>query len=191
MRKIKVILMIAQSVDGIIARHRSHLSDWTSPADKMLFRQVTLQAGVIIMGASTYTTIGKPLPGRLNIVYTRNPERFSAAENVVFTRKDPGLLLADLEEQGFEKVFLTGGPMINSLFVRDRLIDEIMLTVSPRTFGRGLSLFAEPVDLDLELLKFQKLDPNTLFFHYRILGDVQVSDPLSGAADFESRNARG
>jgi dihydrofolate reductase len=170
MMKIKVIMMMAQSVDGIIAKHHSHFPDWTCSADKKLFKQMTLQAGVLIMGAQTYKTIGKPLAGRLNIVYTRNPERFSEAENLFFTRKDPKLLLADLAEQGFKQVVLTGGPMINSLFIQDRLVDEILLTVSPKIFGRGLSLFAEPVDLDLELLTSRQLDSHTLFFHYRIVG---------------------
>ncbi len=167
--KIKVILMMAQSVDGIIAKHHSHFSDWTCSNDKKKFKQVTCQAGVLIMGARTYTTIGKPLAGRLNIVYTRHPDRYSPAESLLFTQKEPRLLLADLAVQGFEQVILTGGPTINSLFARNRLIDEIMLTVSPKIFGRGLTLFAEPNDMDLELLDFQKLDPQTLFFHYRVL----------------------
>jgi dihydrofolate reductase len=170
--KTKVVLMMAQSVDGIVAKHHRHFSDWTCSEDKKMFKQVTRKAGVLIMGARTYITIGKPLSGRLNIVYTRHPERYSSAKNLIFTQKSPKLLLADLAVQGFERVILTGGPTINSLFARERLIDEIMLTVSPKIFGRGLSLFAEPIDLDLELLDFKNLDLRTLFFHYRVLNTV-------------------
>jgi dihydrofolate reductase len=166
--KIKVILMMAQSVDGIIAKHPNHFPDWTCREDKRLFKKVTTDAGVLIMGARTYTTIGKPLAGRNNIVYTNHPGRYPGAENVTFTSKKPSDLLSDLALQGYEQVILTGGPTINSLFARERAIDEVLLTVSPKVFGAGLTLFSEPIDLNLDLLEFSKLDAHTLLFHYRV-----------------------
>ena len=93
----KVMLVMALTVDGIIARDPNHFPDWTSREDKRMFKQVTQKAGVLVMGRKTYDTIGKPLPGRKNIVLTRNKQRQSAHQNLTFTDKEPGALLTALE----------------------------------------------------------------------------------------------
>ncbi len=46
---------------------------WHLPADLAFFKRTTM-GKPIIMGRKTFESIGKPLPGRRNIVVTRNPE---------------------------------------------------------------------------------------------------------------------
>lgn len=46
---------------------------WHLPADLVWFKRNTL-AKPIIMGRNTYESIGRPLPGRLNIVISRHPQ---------------------------------------------------------------------------------------------------------------------
>jgi dihydrofolate reductase len=167
----KLILMMAQSVDGIIAKHNRHFPDWTCPADKQLFKRVTTEAGVLIMGSRTYATIGKPLPDRLNVVYTRHPELLPQGHNVRFTMLDPRALLAQLEAEGFERAVLTGGSAINSFFAKSHVIDEIFVTIAPRIFGQGLSMFDAPIEFELALVECSKLDPHTLLLHYRVLAE--------------------
>ena len=77
--------MMAITADGMIARDHSHFPDWTCPADKKMFKELTQKAGVVIFGSRTFETIGKPLGGRLNIVLTRHPERYDPAENLMFS----------------------------------------------------------------------------------------------------------
>ena len=166
---VKVILMMAQSADGIIARHQHHFPNWTCSADKRLFKKVTQRAGAVIMGSKTYAAIGKPLPQRQNIVYTRHPERFEPHEGVLFTALAPKLLLEKLAAEGFEEVALAGGSQINSLFAAQGLIDELLLTISPLVFGQGLTLFAGPLDLKLRLLETRMLDEHTVHLRYRII----------------------
>lgn len=169
----KVILMMAQSVDGIVAKDKDHYTEWTCSSDKRLFKRLTQDAGVLIMGSRTYATIGRPLPGRLNVVVTRHPERLPHGENVLFTPAAPRDILGDLESKGYTKVILAGGPIINSLFARDRLIDEILVTISPRIFGSGLTLFTEAVDINLALIGTDRLDHDTMLLHYRVLLPVE------------------
>ncbi len=45
---------------------------WRLPADLKYFKKTTM-GHPIVMGRKTYESIGKPLPGRTNIVLTRNP----------------------------------------------------------------------------------------------------------------------
>jgi dihydrofolate reductase len=55
----KVTLIMAMTADGKIARHNRHFPNWTGRADKRMFKQLTTQAGVVIMGSGTFATIGK------------------------------------------------------------------------------------------------------------------------------------
>lgn len=52
---------------------RDNQLPWKLPADLAYFKQVTM-GHPIVMGRRTFESIGRPLPGRLNIVVSRNPE---------------------------------------------------------------------------------------------------------------------
>jgi len=165
----KVILLMALTLDGKIGRANDHLVDWTSPADKQLFRSQTKKSGVLIMGNKTYQTIGRPLPGRLNVVMTGNPENYKNQEDLIFTKKTPSEILLELSQKNYQEVVLGGGAVINTLWAKEGLIDEIMLTINPVIFGTGLNLFSEELDFKLELKDFKKIDEETLLVHYKVL----------------------
>lgn len=147
----EVILLMASTVDGKIARHSGQLVDWTGKADKKYFVELTKKSGAMIMGSKTYDTIGKPLPERLNVVMTRDKSRQSDQDNLIFTDLPPAKILEDLERKGYTSAALIGGAMVNTLFARDNLITQVHLTIVPRLFGSGLSIFAPPLDLDIGL----------------------------------------
>ena len=52
---------------------RDNAIPWNIPADMRRFRELTL-GHAVIMGRKTFESIGKPLPGRKNIVVTRQPD---------------------------------------------------------------------------------------------------------------------
>lgn len=159
---------MAMTADGMIARHNAHFPDWTCPSDKRMFKQISQQAGVVVMGRRTFDTIGKPLPGRLNVVMTRHPERFEPLEELIFSNEPPEKLLAGLAAKGYTKVALTGGARINSLFIKAGCIDEFIITIAPKMFGQGITLFSESVDLDLKLLNVNRLEKETLVLKYAV-----------------------
>ena len=162
----KITMMMAITADGMIARNQAHFPDWTCPADKKMFKDRTQEAGVVIFGSRTFETIGKPLQGRLNIVLTRHPERYQSAENLLFSSDPPEILLKDLVHRGFEEAVLAGGSIINTLFVKARLINEVVLTVAPQIFGKGVSLFSEPCNVNLQLLGVQNLNSHFVVLRY-------------------------
>jgi dihydrofolate reductase len=67
---IKLALIVAAAENGVIGRNNA--LPWYLPEDLRYFKRVTM-GKPIIMGRKTFTSIGKPLPGRTNIVITRNP----------------------------------------------------------------------------------------------------------------------
>ena len=63
-------LVVAVARNGVIGRDNG--LPWRLPADLAHFKRVTMGLPVI-MGRRTYESIGKALPGRLNIVVSRDP----------------------------------------------------------------------------------------------------------------------
>ena len=165
----KLILLMAVTADGMIARGADHFPDWTGAADKRFFARRTRAAGVVIMGSKTFDTLARPLPGRRNIVLSRDPARASRPPDLVFTAMAPGEILAGLAAEGFEEAILAGGSRINTLFASRGLIDEVILTVSPLLFGQGLALFSAALDLRLGLIDLQRLDEDLILLHYRVI----------------------
>ena len=161
-------MLMAMTLDGKIARGSTELVNWTGKADKHYFVRVTRDAGVVIMGSRTFDTIGKPLPGRKNIVMTRNKDRMSTSENLIFTAQSPAEIVQDLKTQGFDTAALIGGAVVNTLFARKKLITQVHVTLVPIIFGQGLSLFNEPLDLNLELIDSREIDKGHLLLTYGV-----------------------
>jgi dihydrofolate reductase len=78
-----ITLIVAVADSGVIGRDNG--LPWHLPEDLKRFKRLTL-GKPIVMGRKTYESIGKPLPGRQNIVVTRDPNYRPAGVIVV---KDP------------------------------------------------------------------------------------------------------
>lgn len=63
-----LVLVVARAANGVIGR--DNRLPWHIPADLAHFRRLTMGKPVV-MGRRTFESIGKPLPGRHNIVLTR------------------------------------------------------------------------------------------------------------------------
>lgn len=107
-------LIFAMSQNRVIG-NKNQLP-WHIPADLKRFKQITL-GHTIVMGRKTFDSIGRALPGRRNVVISRNP-LFSAEGVEVY----PSLGSA-LENLRGEKVFVIGGGQIftDALPVADRI----------------------------------------------------------------------
>jgi len=68
----RVSLVVAMAENNVIGKDGD--LPWHIPADLKHFKSVTM-GKPIVMGRRTYESIGRPLPGRLNIVVTRDPSR--------------------------------------------------------------------------------------------------------------------
>lgn len=165
----KVMLMMALTVDGKIGKDADHFPDWTEQADKSLFVKITKASGVIIMGSKTFDTLGKPLPGRKHVVLTRNKHRRSNWKEVVYTGEPPRKILEALESEGYTAAVIAGGAQINYLFAKEGLLDEIIVTYSSKIFGSGLSLFSGAVDMELELIESHPIGKNTVYAKYGVV----------------------
>lgn len=164
-----VFIIAATSLDGFIAEKTNQSSmDWTSAEDKKFFRERTKQARAIVMGSTTYKTIGHPLPGRLNIIYSKNPSLHPESEQLRITQLPPTQLIKKLEAEGYTELAVCGGAEIYALFLRAGVVNKIYVTLEPIVFGQGVPLFPEGVSAKLQLVEQKKLSEQTLLLEYDV-----------------------
>nr|AIA16885.1 Dihydrofolate reductase [uncultured bacterium] len=104
-------LLVAADEGNVIGKNNQ--LPWHLPNDLKYFKNLTWGLP-IVMGRKTYESIGKPLPGRTNIVITRNKDY--AAEGIVVVHTiEEALNVA--QEKGAREIFVIGGAEIfNSVF---------------------------------------------------------------------------
>ncbi len=161
-------MMMAISVDGKIAKNSNEFANWTSPEDKKLFAKISKDCGVVLMGENTFNTFPSPLKDRLNVVFSEKKNR-PEISSVKWVSGEVEKVLEELSKLGYKKALLGGGSFLNSLFLKKGLINEIMLTVEPKIFGSGLSLFNQEIDANLKLISVEKINENSLLLHYQVI----------------------
>lgn len=97
----KISLIVAKSKNNVIGNNNQ--LPWHLPADLAHFKSITM-GKPIIMGRKTYDSIGKPLPGRRNIIISRN-KKLKLAGCDVFHSIDDALNAVKTEQE----VMIIGG----------------------------------------------------------------------------------
>lgn len=120
---------------------------WHLPADLGHFKAVTL-GKPIIMGRKTYESIGRPLPGRKNIVISRNADYSLEGCEVVSSLEEALELVNDVEE-----VMIIGGGYLYSQTLPQA--DKLYLTFIDLDVN-GDTLFPEFEHLKLSEVKREK-----------------------------------
>lgn len=168
-----VFLIAAVSADGFIAPEATTNSlEWTSAEDTQFFRSRTKEAGVMVMGRTTFDTIGRALPGRKIYVMTRSgvPKQYAGLdpEAVAFVSLSPAELVAEVAASGATELAVCGGAQIYTQFVQAGVVDTLYLTYEPVVFGSGVALFSEAVQAQLELVQETQLSQQTRLVEYRV-----------------------
>jgi dihydrofolate reductase len=138
----KVILYNAISIDGFIAKIDGD-SDWVSEYDIPYFEEEMRKAGCIVIGRKTFEQFeGKiyPVNNIYNIVMTNSNISNSKYPNVLFTNASPKEIIQIAKEKGFESILLVGGGKMNGSFLKENLIDEIIVDIHPILLGEGIKM---------------------------------------------------
>ena len=114
----EVILIAAVARNGVIGRENA--LPWRLKADLAHFKAATT-GHPVLMGRKTWESLGRPLPGRRNVVITRNPDYVAEGAEV---HPDPASALRALE--GMPRVFVIGGAEIYSQLLP--MANVLMLT---------------------------------------------------------------
>lgn len=118
----KLVLVAAVARNGAIGKDNALL--WRLPADLQHFKRVTL-GHPIVMGRKTFDSIGRALPGRRNLVVTRNAAwRHEGVE--AFTSLDAALAAAAAGQPADGTVCVIGGGELYAQALPQA--DELVLT---------------------------------------------------------------
>lgn len=137
----EIVFMVAVAQNNAIGRDNK--MPWHLTSDLQRFKTMTLGKPVV-MGRKTYQSIGRPLPGRTNIVVTRD-ENFRAAGVIVASSLDAAYdaALGDALRRCAAEIVVIGGADIFSQWMAraDRLeITEVHATPQADTFLAPIDL---------------------------------------------------
>lgn len=117
----EIVLIVAMAENGVIGHDNT--IPWRLKSDQQRFKQMTL-GKPIVMGRKTFVSLRRPLPGRTNIVVTRDPN-FQAAGAVVTTSLDRAreIALGDALRRIVTEIAVIGGAEIYAQWmpIADRL----------------------------------------------------------------------
>jgi dihydrofolate reductase len=119
-----LVLIAAVARNGVIGAAGG--LPWKLPSDQQFFKRVTM-GRPLIMGRKTYESLGRPLPGRTNIVATRRPG-YEAPGAVVVGSFDAALVAARAAAaaDGVGEIFVIGGGEIYQRAFEDA--DRLLIT---------------------------------------------------------------
>ncbi|MEK4092925.1 MULTISPECIES: dihydrofolate reductase [unclassified Viridibacillus] len=113
-----ISLIVAHDENNVIGLNNA--MPWHLPGDLAYFKRTTM-GKPMIMGRKTFESIGKPLPGRTNIVITRD-EKYVREGIVIVHSLEEALAQAKKESEeimiiGGEQIFRITLPMADRLYV--------------------------------------------------------------------------
>lgn len=112
-----ITLVVAASVNNVIGKDNQLL--WRLPNDMRYFKNVTWGMPVV-MGRKTFESLGKPLPGRKNIILTRQNDWNVEGTLAVKSFEDAVLLANEMDVK--ELMVIGGGEIFKMVFSKaDRI----------------------------------------------------------------------
>lgn len=172
----KVVLVFVSTLNGKITRGNDpEVRHWSSAEDQDYYTGIWQESKLVVMGRNTFI-LNKitPSPSRLLLVMTSNPGEYSGMAvpgQIEFTNKTPSQLVSGYSATGTERMTVVGGPLIATAFLREKLVDELWLTIEPRLFGQGLNLVSESdLDVRFRLAEVTRVnDSGTMITRYECL----------------------
>lgn len=169
----EVLLYIGVSLDGFIAKEDDDLKwlEETEGEGDNGYSDFYNSIDTTIMGKKTYNYVMKhadafPYPDKKNYVFTNS--RKDSTEYVDFINEDVVAFIKKLKEQPGAKIWMVGGSNILDAFIKENLIDEYIITVSPHILGLGIPLFKENnPQINLELVDTKRYG-QFVQMHYKV-----------------------
>ena len=143
----QISLIVAASQNGVIGK--GNKLPWKLPADLKRFKELTM-GHPVILGRKTFESIGKPLPGRTNIVVTKQKNYPAEGIRVAHSVEEAIRSCGDAEE-----IFVIGGASLYGQALP--YADKIYLTIIHQDFEGDTRLF----DLDEKIWRETFREPGS------------------------------
>lgn len=170
----KVILYIASSIDGYIAKPNDNL-DFLSIVEQKGedygYAEFIKSVDTVILGRKTYDYIMKVVPefvhaDKETFVITRTAK--PSIGSVHFHTGDLSELIRSLKSKPGSNIFIDGGAEIVDMCLQHDLLDEMVISYIPILVGDGVRLFKEGrPEQQFELVSAKSFEKGLLQVHYR------------------------
>lgn len=170
----KVILYIASSLDGYIAKPNddlSFLSIVQQDGEDYGYADFVKSVNTVILGRKTYDWVMTQVPefphaDKNSFIITRT-SRPSVGKTSFYTDNLKDLILRLKSEQG-KNIFIDGGAEIVNELLKENLIDEFIISIIPILVGSGTKLFKDGrPEQKLELISTKQFDKGLTQLHYK------------------------
>ncbi len=169
----KVILYIAMSLDGFIAKPDgdiSFLSEVEQEGEDYGYSAFMESVDSVVLGRKTYEKIlsmgvDKPYGEREVYVLTRNTH--SGTDKLTFYSGSLPQLISSLKSKSGKNIYCDGGAETVQRLLQDDLIDEFIISIIPILLGDGISLFNKRFqEKKLQLVKSKSFEKGLIQLHY-------------------------
>ncbi|MDT3695363.1 MAG: dihydrofolate reductase family protein [Ignavibacterium sp.] len=170
----KVILYIAASLDGYIAKPNddlSFLSIVQQDGEDYGYADFVKSVDTVILGRRTYdwvmTQVSEyPHSDKNSFIITRTA-RPSIGKINFYTGKLPALI-SKLKAESGKNIFIDGGAEVVNELLKENLIDEFIISIIPVLVGSGIKLFKDGrKEQRLELVSIKKFEKGLAQLHYK------------------------
>ncbi|PZD93777.1 dihydrofolate reductase [Paenibacillus sambharensis] len=149
--KNKIVLYIAMSLDGYIARPDGSV-DWLFDVEgdggDNGYGRFYSSVGTVVMGRLTYEAVLGleevfPYADKPCYVLTRTNTPRLANPHAQYTDRPLKELLSELQSKSDGDVWVVGGGQVVKACLKENLLDEMQIAVIPKVLGSGIPLFPE------------------------------------------------
>ena len=169
----KIILFIAMSLDGLIAKHDgdiSFLSAVEQEGEDFGYSKFIDSVDTVLLGRKTYDKIlsmGIDLPYGDRKVYVLTHFPKEDLNNVSFFSGDLKDLVSSLKNQDGKHIYCDGGSETILQLLQNDLIDEMTISIVPVLLGDGIHLFESGFEeLKLELMNVKSFEKGLVQLRY-------------------------
>lgn len=166
-------LLAVCSLDGKIARHAFHFTDWASEEDQKHFKKFLNNSQVLLVGNNTFKTANEQLSRRNCVVLSKSINKIEKVnEKLCYINPKNADVHDFLKQMNYTNITVLGGGQTYAWSLEQKVSTEILLTLEPLVFGNGIPLFSTEHAWmkSCKLLSVKQLnEQGTLLLHYKVL----------------------
>ena len=171
----RTTVYVGTSLDGFIARKDGDIDWLVKYQNKEVhdsYKEFMSRIDALVIGRGTFEKVISfpewPYEKKVFVLSTtlkQIPDKLT--EKASLNSMKPGALLNYLSEKGYSNIYIDGGKVIQS-FLKEDLIDELIITRVPELIGSGIPLFGYlQKDLQFEHLLTSKYSDGLVKSHYQ------------------------
>lgn len=172
----QVTIEMASSINGLIA-YENGSEDFLSDRNYQIMLDFLKSYDCLVWGNTTFKNVMSWSDDYINdlkdvtvIVFSKSDVKYPYDNVFVVNSMEDFYKLC--EEKNINKVFVSGGSRMNTMFMKENIVSEIIINYNPYVLNKGINLFlGDFFEKKLALDKIVKEQEDILQVWYKVLND--------------------